>query len=165
MIVPSVAGLLWKPPAVPTPTRAPFKLASWTDIALLGALDASSPGAAAAVETASDNPGVGAGAAMAGVANASDAVARAAPISIIDFFTISSSKRSRFYGFSCLNSYMLLNPLSLRKALLSASHHRDTGLASWMSMPTRSGSGSGRPDGPLGYTRRRVGSHSLPKRR
>lgn len=88
--MPSVAGLLWAPPAAVTPTRAPLRSAFWTDIALFGALDASVPGAAAAVLTASDNPGGGAGAAMAGAAKASAAVASAAPMRADDLLTISS---------------------------------------------------------------------------
>ena len=117
MIVPSVSSLLRKPPAVLTPTRAPFKPASWMDIRLSGELDASAPGAAAAVAMELDNPGVGAGAAMAGAADASDAVASAAPISN-DFLTISSLYRSQLCVFGCFDSDILLNPLSHPEGLV-----------------------------------------------
>lgn len=112
MIMPSVAGLLWAPPAAVTPTRAPLRSAFWTDIALFGALDARVPGAAAAVLMASDNPGVGAGPAMAGAANASEAAASTAPTRTDDFLTISSWEPSLLCGFRRFDGFIVLNPLS-----------------------------------------------------
>lgn len=111
MIMPSVAGLLWAPPAAVKPTRAPLRSAFWTDIALFGALDARVPGAAAAVLMASDNPGVGAGPAMAGAASASDAVARTAPIRTDDFLTISSLETPALCVFRCFSGIIVLNSL------------------------------------------------------